>query len=349
MRALTFHGAGDIHYESVDDPDIRSGTDAIVRVELAAICGSDLHVYHEREKGLDHGTVMGHEFVGEVVETGSGVRNIVIGARVLSPFTTSCGNCFYCRAGLTARCSKGQLFGWVKQGRGLHGAQAQYVRVPLADGTLLPVPEEVSPEDALLLGDVLCTGYYCASRAGVAPEGTYVVLGCGPVGLAAIVGALEFGARTVLAVDGVPERLALAARFGATPVDLHTGDPGATVDQATDGRGADAVLEVVGSAEAHRLAFDLVRPGGTVSVVGVHHEQSFAFSPTEAYDKNLTYRVGRCPVRHLLAKVIPIVQRKAHDFSAIISHRLRLQDGAEGYRIFDEKRDGCTKVVLRPA
>ena len=348
MRALTFHGARDIRCETVDDPGIRNDTDAIVRIELAAICGSDLHVYHEREKGLDHGTVMGHEFVGEVIEAGRAVRSVAQGTRVLSPFTTSCGDCFFCRAGLTARCSRGQLFGWVERGRGLHGAQAQFVRVPLADGTLLPVPEEVTPEEALLLGDVLCTGYYCASRAGVAAEGTYVVLGCGPVGLSAIAGARELGARTVLAVDAVPERLALAARFGATPVDLHSGDPGATVRQATDGHGADAVLEVVGSAEAHRLAFDLVRPGGTVSVVGVHHEQNFAFSPAEAYDKNLTYRVGRCPVRQLLAEVIPIVQRRAHDFSAIISHRLPLQDGAEGYRIFDEKREGCTKVVLRP-
>ena len=165
LRALTFNGERDIRCESVHDPEIREASDVIVRIELAAICGSDLHVYHEREKGLDHGTVMGHEFVGEVVEAGAAAGNIAKGTRVLSPFSTSCGDCFYCRAGLTARCRRGELFGWVEKGRGLHGAQAQYVRVPLADGTLVPVPNEVSAEEALLLGDVLSTGYSCAKRA----------------------------------------------------------------------------------------------------------------------------------------------------------------------------------------
>jgi hypothetical protein len=179
VRALTFHGRQSIAVDSVPDAAIQQPTDAIVRVGLAGICGSDLHVYHERERGLDPGTVMGHEFVGEIVDVGPGVRDLVKGQRVLSPFSTSCSDCFYCAKGLTARCTSGQLYGWVQNGAGLQGTQAEYVRVPLAATTLVPIPPGVDDEEGLLLGDVFATGYYCASLAAVAPGGCYVVLGCG--------------------------------------------------------------------------------------------------------------------------------------------------------------------------
>jgi threonine dehydrogenase-like Zn-dependent dehydrogenase len=347
MRALTFNGIRTIGFETVAEPIIESPTDVLVKVEFTAVCGSDLHVYHGREAGLDHGTVMGHEFVGEVVETGRDVRAVTQGTRVLSPFTTSCGRCYYCARGLTARCDSGQLFGWVQEGRGLHGGQAEYVRVPLADGTLVPIPEDVTPEEGLLLGDVLSTGYYCAKQADIVPGGCYVVVGCGPVGLLAVVAAKELGAETLFAVDLVPERLELARQYGATPLNLSSADVAAEVREATDGRGADGVLEVVGNESAHRLAADLVRPGGTISVVGVHNEAQFAFTPAEAYDRKLTYRVGRCPARAVLEEVIPIVQSHRHDLGAVISHRMDLSDGARGYDIFDRKLDDCTKVVLR--
>jgi len=184
--------------------------------------------------------------------------------------------------------------------------------------------------------------------ADIRPNGTYAVLGCGPVGLMAIVAARELGATTLYAVDTIPERLAHAARLGATPLDYKAEDPAALVREATEGRGADAVLEVVGSPEATRLAVDLVRPGGTVSAVGVHTEKHFPFSPVEAYDKNLTYRIGRCPARAILEELIPLVQSKRYDLASVISHQLPLSQGAEGYGMFDEKRDGCTKVALRP-
>jgi threonine dehydrogenase-like Zn-dependent dehydrogenase len=348
MRGLTFHGKGDIRFESVPDPVIETPTDAIVRLRLGAICGSDLHVYHERERGLDRGTVMGHEFVGEVVEVGPGVEHIARGSRVLSPFTTSCGQCFYCRRGLTARCAHGALYGWVQDGSGLEGAQAEYIRVPLADGTLVEIPETVPDEEALLLGDVLSTGYFCARQAEVNSEGVYAVVGCGPVGLMACVGAHELGARTVYAIDSVPERLALAARFGAIPINFETSDPVGTLRDATDGRGADAVLEVVGSPAASRLAMDLLRPGGTLSIVGVHTEEHFSISPVEAYDKNLTLRIGRCPARAVLAELLPMVEQRKYDLGAVFSHRLPLSEGARGYEIFDRKQDGCTKVLLTP-
>ena len=348
MKALTFHGKHVIRCETVPDPEILAPTDAIVRVRVTAICGSDLHPYHERERGLDHGTVMGHEFVGEIVETGSEVRRHRNSARVMSPFSTSCGGCFYCKLGLTSRCEAGQLYGWVENGAGLHGAQAELVRVPLADSTLLAIPEDVSDEEGLLLGDVFSTGYFCASNAGVQPGGTYVVVGCGPVGLMAVVGARELGAERLFAVDSIPDRLERARAFGASSIDYTAEDAAAIVREATGGRGADAVLEVVGSHGAERLAMDMLRPGGTLSVVGVHNEDRFSFVPAEAYDKNLTYRVGRCPARRLMETLTPVVQRHRHDLSSIISHRLGLDQGPSAYELFDKKQDGCTKVVLTP-
>ncbi len=333
---------------TVADPAVLDPADAIVRITRTAICGSDLHAYHEREQGLDHGTVMGHEFIGEVVEVGADVRALRVGARVLSPFTTSCGACYFCRSGLTARCERGQLFGWVGDEHGLHGAQAEYVRVPLAESTLVGIPDGVTDDEALLLGDVMSTGYYCALRADIDPRGTYAVVGLGPVGLMAIVGARELGAERLYAVDVVPERLAIAERFGAIPIDARTAHPQQTLRDATEGRGADAVLEAVGSPSASELALALVRPGGTISIVGVHNEPHFSISPTQAYDHNLTLRIGRCPARAMIDRLIPTVQAKRYPLDAIISHHLPLADGPEAYRTFDQKLDGCTKVVLTP-
>lgn len=348
MRALTFHGRRDVRVETVADPRIVEPGDALVRVRLAAVCGSDLHVYHERERGLDAGTVMGHEMMGEILEVGSAVTSVRPGDRVLSPFSTSCGRCPACREGLTARCPRGQLFGWVAGGRGLAGVQAELARVPLADGTLVVVPGEIDDETALLLGDVVATGWYCARNAGVRPGiGATVVVGCGPVGLMAVVAAREQGAETLFAVDAVAERLELAKHFGAHPLALDE-DPVAALLEATGGRGAEAVLEVVGSAAAGRLAWELVRPGGTISIVGVHNEPVFSFSPAEAYDKNLTLRIGRCPARAMLAEVLPVARSGRHDLTASVSHRMPLEDGPRAYEMFDRKLDGCTKVVLRP-
>jgi threonine dehydrogenase-like Zn-dependent dehydrogenase len=348
MRALTYHGVRDLRVETVSDPSLLAPTDAIVAVRLAAICGSDLHVWHGRETGLDAGTVMGHEFLGEVVELGREVSGLKRGDLVVSPFTTSCGACFYCRHGLPARCTRGQLFGWVERGAGLHGGQAELVRVPLADTTLFPVPPGLAPEAGLLLGDVLATGWHAAVMGGVSPGAVCAVVGCGPVGLMAVVAAHELGAERIFALDTVPERLALAARFGATPVDLKQQDPVAVLRDATEGRGADAVLEAVGSPEATTLAFDLARPGGTLAAVGVHHEAAFPFSPGAAYDKNLTYRIGRCPVRHYMERLLPVAQRREAELAALFTHQLPLDQSPEGYRIFDGKTEGCIKVALHP-
>jgi len=348
MKALTYHGDKTVRLEQVPDPKILEPGDAIVRVEVCAVCGSDLHVYHGRERGLDHGCVMGHEFVGEIVALGGAPGGLSKGDRVLSAFSTSCGDCAFCRIGLTSRCVSGELFGWVQEGRGLQGGQAEYVRVPLACSTLVSIPDGVDNDAALLLGDVFSTGWFCAEQAAIHPGSVCVIVGCGPVGLCAVMAASEMKAQRIFALDRVPERLALAQRLGAETVDIERDDPLAVVREATAGRGADAVLEVVGSSAAHRVAMDLVRPGGTLSVVGVHTENTFSFSPVEAYDKNLTYRVGRCPARRLASELLPLVQRRDFDFGAILSHRLGLDDGAEAYRIFDQKLDGCIKVSLIP-
>ncbi len=347
MQALTFAGKRRVHVESLPDPTIEDPRDAIVAVRLAGICGSDLHVYHQRERGLDPGTAMGHEFVGEVIETGREVRRFCVGDAVCSPFTTSCGECFYCRTGLTSRCRRGQLFGWVQDGVGLHGAQAQHVRVPLADTTLVALPSEMSATRGLLLGDVLPTGYFAADLAGVSGGTTCAVVGCGPVGLMAVASARRRGCERIWAIDLRRERLDLAAAFGAEPLDASDDTAVGTIREATDGRGPEAVLEVVGSPDAFRLAYDLVRPGGVISSVGVHTE-AFGISPAEAYDKNLTLRTGRCPARRYMDSLLPFALDQSVALEAVISHRLPLREGPRGYDIFDRKRERCTKVALEP-
>lgn len=347
MKALTFRGKHDIRYETKPDPQLVVPTDVIVKVNLCAVCGSDLHVYHEHEKGIDHGTAMGHEFMGEVVETGKDVKHLRVGDSVMSPFSISCGQCFFCKIGLTSRCVQSQLFGWVENGRGLEGAQAEYVRVPLAEHTLLKIPEGIADEEALLLGDIIPTGYYCAQQAGLEPSGTHVVVGCGPVGLMTILGAIHQGSEKVYAVDTIPERLLMAEKFGAIPVDASKQNAIELIREVTEKRGADAVMEAVGNNATGRLAYELVRPGGIISMVGVCTDQTMPFTPTDAYNKNLTFKVGRCPARNLFPTLIPIVQAHKYNFTSIITHRLSLKQGAEGYDIFSNKKDNCLKVVLK--
>lgn len=348
MKALTFHGKETIRYESIPDPLIEAATDVIVQVKACAICGSDLHPYYEREKGLDHGCAMGHEFVGTVVELGREVRNLKKGDRVMSPFTTSCGNCFYCKKGLTSRCIHSQLFGWRTSQSGLHGGQAEWVRVPMADYTLMRMPAGMSDELGLLLGDILSTGYFCADQAGILSDEVQVVIGCGPVGLMAIWAAHKLGATQVYAVDQVPARLQLAADWGAIPINFQKEDVGALIKEKTEGRGADVALEAVGSGAATRSAYDLLRPGGRLSAVGVCNDAQIAFNPVEAYNKNISYSIGRCPARHYMEKLMDKAQSDTTQLESIFSHRYSLAEGVEAYEQFANKSADCTKVLLIP-
>ncbi len=348
MRAITFQGIGDLRVRDVPEPRIVDPRDALVRVERTAICGSDLHVFHGRERGLDLGTVMGHEFVGTVVELGPAVACLRPGDRVASPFSTSCGRCYFCTRGLTSRCVQGSLFGWIEAGRGLGGAQAEFVRVPHADTTLFRLPPDVALDEAVLLTDVLPTGFHAVEQADPSPGDLVVILGAGPVGLCALIALLARGVREGLVLDPVPERRELARRLGGNAHALEGDGGAAAVRRASEGRGADAVIEAVGNAAALRLAIDCLRPGGTLSAIGVHDEDSFAFSPAEAYAKNLTFRSGRAPARIYMERLLPWLASHRAEFAALLSHRLPLEEGPQGYRIFDEKREGCTKVLLVP-
>jgi threonine dehydrogenase-like Zn-dependent dehydrogenase len=349
MQALTFGGKEIIDYKLVNDPWLLHPSDAIIRITMAGICGSDLHVYHGRETGLDHGTVMGHEFTGIVEETGADVRKFKKGTKVLSPFTTSCGECFYCRIGLTCRCEKGNLFGWVENGHGLHGAQATYIRVPLADSTLMPLSNDLNEKKGLLLGDVFSTGYFCAENAEIKPGSVYVVIGCGPVGLMTILAAKHLHAEKIFAIDVIPERLVIAQRFGAIPLNASLTDVNEEIFNNTNGRGSDAVMEAVGSDKSLKLAIELIRPGGIISSAGVHTAKNFSFSPGEAYDKNLTYKSGRCPARFYSEKLLRDEVPQLYAIEDIITHQFPLKDGAHAYQVFDKKLDNCIKAVLLPA
>ncbi len=348
MQALTFHGVRDVRVEDVDEPVLRDPGDALVAVTLAGVCGSDLHQYHGREGRLDPGTVMGHEIVGRIVAVGEGVTRRAVGERVISAFTVNCGACFFCTSGLTARCVHAQLLGDVRSGRGLQGGQAALVRVPFADTTLAVVPDDIEDSLALLCCDVLPTGFHAANIARVREGSVAVVIGAGPVGLMAVLAAKHRGAREVIAVDAVPERLALARRLGAVAVAAEESAARAAVNAVSEGRGADSILECVGSAAAGQLAFELVRVGGAIGAVGVHHESHFAFSPGQAYDKNLSYRAGRCSARRWIDEILPLVKALPEEVSEVFSHTMPLADGPRAYDIFDRKVDGCIKVALAP-
>lgn len=345
MQGVCFQSVEQIAPQSLPDAVIEAPHDAIVQVAMAGLCGSDMHPFFGRETGLDVGTVMGHEFVGRVVEVGSQVHNVAIGDRVCAPFTTNCGQCEFCRRGLTARCVGGQLFGWRQHGNGLHGGQAELVRVPLADGTLVPVPDGIADETALLVGDNFSTGMYCADLADVQPGRVYAVVGCGTVGLLAITAAILRGATQVFAYDPVPSRRQRATAMGAIACE----SPAAFADavrEASDGRGADSVMELVGKPDAQRLAYEIISPGGILATIGCHCTPHFSFSPAELYDKNLTYRSGRCPARAYMPTLMQRLQTEPIDLSWCVTHRFALSDAVAAYDTFAYQKDHCVKAVL---
>ena len=345
MKGICFQAVGEVATTELPDPQLKDAADAIVKVSMAGLCGSDLHSFLGREQGLDVGTVMGHEFVGTIVELGDQASAVLqVGDRVFAPFSTNCGNCFYCRSGLTSRCEKGQLFGWRQNATGLHGGQSEYVRVPQAAGTLKKLPDNVSDTDALLLGDNFSTGFYCAEMAEVKPDGVYVVIGCGTVGQLCIMVARHLGAKQIFAVDLVAERRDQAEQLGA--VSLSPDSVVAAVQEATDGRGADAVMELVGLPSAQELAYQVLRPGGVMSVIGCHCTPQFSFSPVDAYDKNLTYRTGRCPARFYMDKLTDQVADGTFDLSRFVTHRFGISDAIEAYDVFSNRKDGCIKAVF---
>ncbi len=349
MRAVILHGKGDVRVESVPDPTLQDQTDAIVRITTSAICGSDLHPFHGRLPPDDPFSI-GHEFVGLVEETGKDVRAVKRGDRVVAPFTVSCGFCYFCRIRQSAQCetTNHAVFGMGRRGGGWPGAQAQFIRVPYADFMLERVPAGMTDEQALFLGDIFSTGYFCAENGGIRPGDTVAVFGCGPVGLCTQMAAHLFGPALVMAVDYVPYRLEISKALGCLPIDAGAADPAEQIRARTHGRGADVTLEAVGHASALQMAIKAVRSAGTISSVGVYVEKSFDFPIGDAFLRDLTLKMGKCNARNYIAPLMPLIQQGKVDPTKIITHRLPLEDAPQGYRIFDHKEEQAIKVILKP-
>lgn len=350
MRGLTLDGVKKITFrDDLPEPTLQADTDAIVRVRRAGLCGSDLHPYLGRE-AVRFGVVPGHEVVGDVVATGAAVRRFTVGQRVIVPFTTSCGECDPCLSGLSARCVRGELFGYGDPADAskpaLQGGQAEFVRVPLAEGTLVAVPEGVPEEVAVLLSDNFPTGWRAARRAAVRPGRGAAIVGLGSVGLSAVAAATTMGADPVLAVDPVEDRRARAARLGAH---LASPDVAEALTADLSEGGFASVIEAAGALPAQGLAFRLLRPGGTLSVIAVQTAGTFAFTPVEAYDRNATIRAGRVPVRSVLDRLLPLVEsgRVTVPADVIVTHRaVPIEQGPEMYRRFAAREPGMVKVLF---
>lgn len=273
---------------------------------------SELHVFRGHQPS-GTGFIMGHEFTGEVVETGSAVQKLQKGQKVVSPFTLSCGECFYCERGWSSRCSKSKLYGSAM----LDGGQAEYVRVPMADATLVATPETIDERKLVLMADIFPTGYFAAKNAfketseKEIKNSTVLLFGCGPVGICALISALEYRPKNLLAIDGVPSRLQLAKELGAEPWNFQENEKGLRerVKELTDGRGADVVIEVVGHSDALRMGFEMLRPWGRISSVGVHNGE-IPWTGNEAYNKNLQLQMGRCPVRSTFEEAMEFLGKK---------------------------------------
>jgi threonine dehydrogenase-like Zn-dependent dehydrogenase len=346
MKGVTLHEPGLVRVEEVPVPDLLAPTDALVRVTLTAICGSDLHLYHGTIPGVEPGSVIGHEYAGVVEAVGAAVRSVRPGDRVTGSFHVACGSCPDCGTLRFHQCSSGGILGYGALFGNLAGTQAEYARIPYADVTLRRLPVGLTDEKALFAGDVLATAYGAVSNTNLMPGETVAVIGCGPVGLMAVQSAVALGAGRVLAIDLDESRLALAERFGAEPVVASRGDPVAAVNRMTGGAGADVVIEAVGGARTILLAFDLARGGGRIAAVGVTNEEQFPFPLTAALMKDLTFRIGMANVPRHIDAVIELVAEGRIDPSAVVSHRLPLSAAPEGYRLFDRRE--ATKVLLFP-
>jgi threonine dehydrogenase-like Zn-dependent dehydrogenase len=387
MRAICWHGKKDVRVETVPEPKLLNKRDAILKISLTAICGSDLHLYHGVIPTMQAGDILGHEFMGEVVEVGTEVPNLKKGDRVVVPFCIACGNCFFCQSQMTSLCdnsnpnastaeklygySAAGLFGYSHLFGGYAGGQAQYVRVPFADVGPLRIPEQVSDEQALFLTDIFPTGYMAAENCNIKPGDTIAVWGCGPVGQFAIRSAFLLGASRVIAIDNIASRLELARKGNAETLNYDDGDVTEKLKQMTAGRGPDACIDAVGL-EAHgttvdaiydyakmamnletdrphvlRQAIQACRKGGTVSIPGVYGGLVDKFPLGVAFSKGLTFKMGQTNVHRYLKPLLERVAKGEIDPSFVITHRMSLEQGAEGYSAFDAQ-DGCIKVVLRP-
>jgi threonine dehydrogenase-like Zn-dependent dehydrogenase len=346
VKAVVYEDVGRVEVQDVPDPEISDPHDAIVRVTTAAICGSDLHFFHGKAP-LSPGDTIGHEGVGVVERVGTDVERFAPGDRVVIAFDIVCGHCWFCLHGQTSLCEDFRNLGAGPFGGGLGGTQAELVRVPYADVNLLRIPKDMEDERAIFVGDILTTGYYGAAIAGIQPLDVVAVVGAGPVGFFCLQAALLHGAKEVLVLDMEADRLALAQKMGAIPIDVKARNPQMAVCDMTEGRGADVVIEAVGSPSAFDTSIEIVRRGGAVSVVGMYVIESVQIPLGVYWSRALTIRfAGICPVHAWWDRSMEAVVAGKIDPLPIISHTLPLSDAAQGYELFDSRR--ATKVLLKP-
>jgi threonine dehydrogenase-like Zn-dependent dehydrogenase len=379
MLATTYRRPYKVRVAHVPDPVIEHPEDAIVRVTRSCICGSDLHLYHGLVPDTRVGSIFGHEFTGIVEEVGSAVQNLQVGDHVLVPFNIACGACFYCQRGLYSNCDNsnpeatavGGIFGYSHTAGGYHGGQAQYVRVPFADVGPTVIPPDIHIEDAVLLTDVVPTGYQAAEMGDIKENDTVVIFGAGPIGILAARCAWLMGAGRVIVVDQVDYRLDFVARYAQCEViDFRSvGDMAVHIKRITDGRGADVCIDAVGAeAEGNRLqrltgvrlklqagaatalhwAINCVRKGGNVSIVGVYGPTFNAVPIGNALNKGLTLRMNQANVKRHLPHLIEHVRAGRLKPREIITHRLPLEEVDEAYHLFSAKQDECIKAMLIP-
>lgn len=388
MKAVCWCGKENVQVEKVPDPEIQEPQDAIIRVTATAICGSDLHLYGGFIPQMRKGDVLGHEFMGEVVEAGSD-SPLKKGDRVVVPFDISCGECWYCKQSLFSLCQRSNpdaeklakmygyagagLFGYSHLYGGYSGGQAEYVRVPYSGVGPIKVPDSLSDEQVLFLSDIFPTGYMAAENCNIHEGDTIAVWGCGPVGQFVIRSAFLLGAAKVIAIDRVPERLDLAARGGAEAVNLtEDKDVVEKLKELTSGRGPDACVDAVG-VEAHgtglpalydnvkvalkmetdrptalRQAIQACRPGGTVSIPGVYGGFVDKINMGAAFGKGLTFRMGQTHTQRYMKPLLQRIEEGQIDPSFVITHRVTLDDAPNAYKIFRNKEDNCIKVVMKP-
>ncbi|KFY04909.1 hypothetical protein O988_00409 [Pseudogymnoascus sp. VKM F-3808] len=347
MQAVVFKGPKHVALETRPIPQIQDSKDIIVKVKYTALCGSELHVFRGHQATVP-GFIMGHEFTGVVDQLGSDVRNFRKGDLIVAPFTVSCGKCFYCIKGYSSRCEKSKLFGCPA----LDGAQAEYVRVPLADSTVVKAPPGIDELKLCLMADIFPTGYFAASNAftglseATIQQSTVVVIGCGPVGLCALINALKYKPKNLLAIDGVEDRLGLANRLGAEPWNYLTSREGlnSRIKELTSGRGADIVIEVVGLSSALKMGFELLRPWGSISSVGVHNGE-IPWTGNEAYGKNLSIKMGRCPVRSIFPQALQSLLESQHLLDFMTENVMPLSEVVKGYDLFDQMK--ASKIIFR--
>ena len=390
MRALVWHGTEDIRCDTVPDPKIEDERDAIIKVTTCAICGSDLHLYDHVMPGMEKGDVMGHEFMGEVVEMGKGVNGALRkGERIVVPFTIICGECDQCKRGYFSVCERSNrnkhvadkvfghttagLFGYTHLTGGYQGGQAEYVRVPFADKTHIKVPEHLSDEQVLFLGDIFPTGWQAAVQADIQPTDTVAIWGAGPVGQMTLRSALLLGAKQVVCIDSVPERLEMARAGGAITVDNAQESVVERLNELTGGKGPEKCIDAVGM-EAHspralEHAYDrlkqavmlesdraavrremiyVCRPAGIISIPGVYGGLVDKMPMGALMNKGLTIRTGQTHVNRWTDDLVKRIDDGQIDPSFVITHRVRLDQGPEMYKTFRDKKDNCIKVVLRP-